>query len=144
MIRDDKVEKMMESLKIKDNVIFEGHVEDIIQYYYSSDIFVLPSNYEGRARVLVEAMACGMPVITTDVSGASDVIIEGENGFIVPGNNSKALAQKIVYLLENPELRKEMGERGKRYVKENLDIKKNAYKYRELYEKTIGLAKREK
>ena len=109
---------MIQKMNLKDNIILEGKVRDIVQYFYSSDAFILPSNYEGRAIVLVEAMACGLPVISTNVSGTSDVITQKRNGLIVPINNSKLLAENIIYFINNTEKMKEFGRQGKKFVKE--------------------------
>lgn len=140
-----KLEEMVRKMGIEQSVVFEGSVahQVIYEYFYSCDMFVLPSNYEGIAWVRVEALACGKPVISTDVGAAHEVVTDGETGYIVPLDTPQALAQKIVYLLENPELRERMGKRGQQLVKEeNRDIKQNAYKYRELFEKAIVNAKR--
>jgi len=136
-----KLEKLVMELGIEDNFIFAGAVPDVADYYHLSDLLVLPSNHEGRAIVIVEAMACGKPVISTDVGGAHDVIVDEKTGYIVPVNNSDLLAQKMIYLLENPGLSKEMGRNGQVLVKKTQDIFKNAYKYRELCEKTLELAR---
>jgi len=140
-----KLENMIDTFNIKKNVKFEGLVDNnnLLEYYYSCDLLVLPSYYEGWGLVAIEALACGKPVVMTDVGCANEIVINEKTGYVVPINDSKALAQKIIYLLENPELRKEMGKNGKELIKETQDIHKNAYKYRELYEKTIELAKKE-
>lgn len=138
-----QLEEMTHELGIKPNLVFAGSVahQAVIEYFYSCDFFVLPSNYEGRAIVLIEALACGKPVISTDISGARETIIDGETGYIVPPDDPKALAQKIIYLLEHPELREKMGKRGQEWVGETQDIKKNAYKYQELFKKAIANAR---
>lgn len=139
-----KLEKMVRKMEIEQSVILEGSVshQALPEYFHSCDIFVLPSNSEGIARVRVEALACGRPVISTDVGAAREVIIDGETGYIVRTSDPKALAQKIIYLLGNPELRQKIGKRGQEWVRETQDIKKICYKYRELFEKAIENAKR--
>jgi glycosyltransferase involved in cell wall biosynthesis len=129
--------KLSSDLGLDKNMKFEGYVQDVVTYYHSCDIFVLPSNYEGRPIALVEALACAKPVVATDVSGVRDVVIEGKSGYIVPLNNPAALAKGIMRLLEQPEKMVEMGKTGQSYVLHAHDIKKNSYKLREMYEKVI-------
>lgn len=140
-----KLSKLATKLKVGQNIRFEGKVtqKDLPSYYQMCNLFVLPSKEDGWGRVVIEALACGKPVIVSDACGVSDVVISAECGFVFPVNRADILAERIIYLLDNPELREEMGRIGKELVIEKLDIKKNAYKYRELYEKTIELAKQE-
>jgi glycosyltransferase involved in cell wall biosynthesis len=70
-----------------------------------TDIFVIPSLWEGMSLMLLEAMAGEKPIIATDVSGSRELITEGENGFLVPPGNSAALAQKLAVLIEDKALR---------------------------------------
>ena len=132
------LKKLTVDLGIEENVIFTGAVPDVADYYYLSDLLVLPSNHEGRAIVLIEAMACGKPVISTDVGGTRDVIVDGKNGFIVPLGDSDAISQKIILLLSNPKKMISMGEIGQEFVIKTQDIKKNAYMLREIFDKTIS------
>lgn len=137
--------KMAAKLEIKQNIRFEGRVaqNDLYSYYHSCDIFILPSREDGWGRVVIEALACRKSVIVSNACGVSDIVNTVECGFVFPVDRSDVLAEKIIYLLDNPKLREEMGRRGKELVLETLDIRKNAYKYRELFERTIKLAKDE-
>ena len=141
-----KLIRLSTKLGIGQNVILEGRVNHKVlpSYYQVSDLLVLPSWTEGFPRVVMEALVCGKPVIVSDACGVSDVVTTAECGFVFPVGRADILAEKITYLLDYSELRKEMGGRGRRYVIENLDMKKNVYKYRELYEKTVELAKQGK
>lgn len=132
------LEKLVMELGIEDNVIFAGAVPDVADYYHLSDLLVLPSNHEGRAIVLIEAMACGKPVISTDVSGACDVIVDEKTGFIVPLDDSDAISQKILLLLSDSKKRVIMGEIGQEFVIKTQDIKKNAYMLREIFDKILS------
>ena len=91
--------------------------------------FVLPSLSEGLPRVLIEAQALGKPVIATRVGGIPELISENENGFLVEPKNSEQLAGKIKRLLENPQLSREMGERGKQFARDNFSNKKYIENY---------------
>lgn len=106
------------------------------QYYYSSDVVVLSSLSESFGKVLVEANACGKPVVATATTGAQEIIQGGYNGFLVPIKDAKALAEKILLLLDNPELAKQMGENGRKLVKEKFGD--NTRKIVEFWKELIG------
>jgi len=82
---------------------------ELYKYYSQGSVFVLPSLEEGLAKVTIEAMACGLPVVATANSGAGDVVREGVDGFIVPIRNIDALKEKILYMYENRDLCRSMG-----------------------------------
>ena len=94
-----------------------GH-KDVLYLYPQADVVVLSSRSESFGKVLVEANACGKPVVSTATTGAKEIIQDGYNGFLVPIGAAAALAEKMVYLLENPAKAKAMGENGRRLVKE--------------------------
>jgi len=97
-----------------EKVRFLGWRDDIHEILPVLDIFVLPSLNEGMGRVLVEAMAAGRPLVASNVGGIPDLIYQGENGFLVPPADPKALARELFFLISNPGKRREMGERGRR------------------------------
>lgn len=95
------VEDMFQNnFKLKQHIWLIEHTTHIIPYYHAGDIFVLPSLNEGMSNSMLEAMSCGLPVISTNVSGAKDVIDHGNNGFIIE-RNSEEVANWILYYLEN-------------------------------------------
>ena len=90
-----------------------GEVSDPVEYYRQSSVFVLPSYYrEGLPRVLLEAMACSRPVITTDWVGCREPVIDGENGFLVPIRNIDKLVEKMLFFIRHPDNAKSMGEKA--------------------------------
>lgn len=103
---------------------YPGHVDNIQEWIAKSDIFVLPSYREGVPRSTQEAMAIGRAVITTDVPGCRETVIEGVNGFIVPPWNSERLAEKMIYFIEHPEQIKIMGDVSYHIAKEKFDADK--------------------
>jgi len=90
-----------------------GHRDDMPQVLSSAQVVVLPSYYEGFPKVLLEACACGRPVVATNVSGCAEIVRDGENGFLIPIKDPTALANAIKELLQNPSLRDRMGKRGR-------------------------------
>lgn len=93
---------------------------DLPAYYYSSHITVLSSRSESFGKVLVEANACGRPVVATATTGAKEIIKDGYNGFLVPIGDARALAEKILKLLKDDKLRASMGENGRKLVREKF------------------------
>lgn len=110
----------VEKLNLAKNVLFLGGVshDKIPELMSTADIFVLPSLSEGFPLVIVEAMASGLPVIATNVGGLPEIVKENENGFLIQSKNSNQIAQKIIFLLQNKELRKQMSENSKRIALE--------------------------
>jgi len=103
--------------KINNNINILGpkYGKDKFDEYMKNDIFILPTYYYNEAfpSVIIEAMACGLPVISTDYVAIPSIVSDGVTGFIIPPRNSEALAEKIIYLLENPSQRMKMGMMGK-------------------------------
>lgn len=102
------------------------------------DIFLVPSAHEGFGLVAVEAMLASLPVIATRVGGLKDVVIDGETGFLIPPLDPQALAVKIKALIQNPELRKSMGQKGKMRALENYTAERYCAEIEDLY---LGLLK---
>lgn len=108
------------SLKV---VEYAGFVTDVAQRIKDTAVFVLPSYYrEGVPRSTQEAMAIGRPVITTDVPGCRETVIDGVNGFLVPKWNIQALADKMCYFIEHPEQVNIMGMRSREIAQEKFDV----------------------
>ncbi len=95
-------------------------INDLPKYYQAADLTVLSSTSESFGKVLVEANAAGKPVIATTTTGAKEIIQDGHNGYLVPIKDYQALADKVLYLLNNPDQAKKMGENGLTLVKERF------------------------
>jgi glycosyltransferase involved in cell wall biosynthesis len=113
-----------------------GQVEDMSALFAQTDIAVLPSYREGLPKSLIEAAACGLPLVTTDVPGCREVVTDGENGLVVPVRDATALANAISRLHKNPELARKMGrvarERALTEFDERIVIAKTLLVYQEL------------
>ncbi len=105
-----------------DRFVFTGMTDRVPQYLRLMDIFVLPSYREGFPVAILEAMSTGLPVVTTNVRGCREAVVEGENGFVVQPGNSQSLADAVGRLLREPELRHRMGADGRRIVVDKYDI----------------------
>jgi len=105
-------------------IIYPGHVDNVRDWIADSHVFVLPSYREGFPRSAQEAMAIGRAVITTDVPGCRETVVNGVNGFLVPPWNIEALSEKILYLIEHPDEIKRMGAESYRIAVERFDVHK--------------------
>ena len=130
-----EVEEIVKRENLERNIIFTGWRSDINNIVSSLDIFVFTSiSPEGLPNTILEAMALKKPVIATDVSGPRDIVIDGETGFLVPPGDIKAMAEKIIYLLDNPDVAKKMGEAGRKRAEKYFDIKNTIAKIEKIYE----------
>jgi len=99
-----------------------GRQDDVLPFYQGASVFVLPSYHEGTPRTCLEAMAVGRPVITTDAPGCRETVIPGETGFLVPVRDSGALAEKIIYFIDNPQAIAVMGGRALEFVAKKYEV----------------------
>lgn len=130
----ENLEQQARSSEAKDNIYFLGKRSDVLEILKISDIFVLPTFYEGMSNAIMEAMASGLPVITTDIDVNKDLIRNNYSGFLVPVANSEKIEKKLIELIENPEKRKEIGEKAKRDIEEKCSIEKISSKLFSLLE----------
>ena len=103
-----------------------------------SDIFLLPSIEEALPVVLMEAQAIGLPVIATDVGSTSQIVIDGNTGFIVPKKEPAALEDRLLYLMDHPELWDEMGRNGRNVVESRYDINVLNRKLVDIYQEVLS------
>jgi len=116
---DENLKKLVRQLSLENYVIFFGKVsnEEIPKYMVASDIFVLPSLSESFGIVNIEAMASGLPIIATKVGGIPEIIKDGENGFLVEPKNPEQIAERILYLLSNNNIRRSISFNNKEKAK---------------------------
>jgi len=133
-------EKLAKKLKVNHNVLFVGHIPaiELPLYYAACDVFVIPSIVEAFGLVTVEAMACGKPVVGTNVGGIPDVIKDGINGFLVEPRNPQSMANKIIVLLKNPNLRTKFGASARKIVMEEFNIQKRIDKILSIYNQLLS------
>jgi len=132
--------KVMEYAKLRNlKVRFTGFVPygDLKALYSACDVFVLPSLEEGFGVVLTEALASGKPLIGTKVGGIPAQIKDGWNGFLVEPGNEKQLAEKIRYLIDNPEERERMGRNSRKLAEEKFSWTVIADKYLRVYKEVV-------
>ncbi|MGC9516939.1 MAG: glycosyltransferase [Methanomicrobiales archaeon] len=123
-----ELNKIVVNNEIEDDVIFTEQINPkrIQKYYQAADIFVLPSYSEGGGPplVILEAMACGVPVVVSNVGGIPEVIKNGINGFLVPPHDTLELVKKIELLISSNDIKKKFIKSSREIVKENFDVDK--------------------
>jgi len=129
---ENHLKKLSSRLRIENRVHFLGFRTDVVEICKASDIFVFPSKREGLPASIMEAMACGLPVVCSRIRGNSDLIEEGAGGYLCPANNADTFAEAIKELAKNKQLREKMGEHNRSAVQE-FDIAKSLKRLREIY-----------
>ena len=130
-----RLEKIARDLNLK-NIEFLGYIPNkrLPIYYNQADVFVLPSCSEGMSNVILEAMACGLPVIATSVGGNPELVENGKTGLLIPPENVDALYNSLMKLLQDENTKEKMGKSGRKKVKDHFTWDKIAKEYLRLYE----------
>jgi glycosyltransferase involved in cell wall biosynthesis len=107
---------------IASGVEFLGKMDDVRPAIAGCSVYVLPSYREGTPRSVLEAMAMGRAIITTDAPGCRETVVDGQNGWLVPVKNSEALEAAMVRFIESPEMVEDMGRRSRQIAVEKYDV----------------------
>lgn len=121
-----------------ENVLFKGFFADPLLYYQAADAFVLPSSTEGLSNSMLEAMACGLPVIAANVGAAPEVITHGQTGFLVTPGNSQELLDTLDFLYQDPEQRLRIGINASKIIAENFPLVKTVSALESLYKELLN------
>jgi len=130
------LKELAKSLDILDSIKFVGMIkhDELPKYLASSDVYVSTSLSDGIALSTMEAMACELTPVITGVGDNKNWVRDGQNGFVVSTKDPKSLAEKIIYLLENEDVRKRFGEVSRKIIEEKGDYYREMEKMKELYE----------
>jgi glycosyltransferase involved in cell wall biosynthesis len=130
----EKLDLLVSELKLNENVSFEGYVYgcDVYRYYSSCDLFILPSEKETFGIVLLEAMACKIPIIASQIPGFKDTLIEGKNCYLFKVGDYEELAKKVIELLSNENTKNA-------FVTYNYNLVKNTFSWEKIVEDYIKL-----
>lgn len=129
----EQLKQEAKDLGIYDYVRFLGFRSDVPELLKIMDIYVSSSLSECLSLSILEAMASGLPVVATNVGGNSEIIADGENGFLVESEDPNRLADRVLYLIKNDRIAKNIGERGRERIREKFDLKVMIKSYEELY-----------
>ena len=119
---------------LADRAHFAGQQRDVRTWLAALDVFVLSSDWEGMSNALLEAMAAGLPVVTTAVGGTPEVVVDGETGLLVPPRDPAALAEAIATFLHNSDRRCIMGRAGTERVRQCFSLERMVQQTQTLYE----------
>lgn len=133
----NEMKKLAIDSGIGKKVIFRDYSSSVASYYQAADLFVLASRQEGMPNVVIEAMACGLPVVGTQISGSEDLISPGQNGLLVPPDNDKALSDAIIKILKDPVSRVNMGNTSFKKAIRFYDINKISDTYFNVYSELL-------
>lgn len=128
-----QLDRLADDLRIRHRCVFLGHQKDTEHLYPACDITVLSSLHEGTPNVLLESMACGVPVMATNVCDNEYIIKDGEVGYLVAVGDDAGMARRMVSLLGNNALRQEMGRKARNWVLEEFSTKRLAEKTEAVY-----------
>jgi len=132
-----RIVQLIKECQISKSTLLIRKADDIASYLNASDLFVLPSRFEGLSNSLLEAMACELPVISTSVGGSVDIIKDGVNGLLVDIDNEDHLIQAISKVLKDSSLANNLGKNARQTIIERCDLDKIAEEYLELYRKLL-------
>ncbi|MDP1879535.1 MAG: glycosyltransferase [Parachlamydiaceae bacterium] len=120
-------------------VFFSGPVNDVRLYLQALDVACLiPGSNEGFSNSIIEKMAMGLPLIVSDVGGNAEAVLDGYNGIVIPPNNPRLLSDAIYKLWQNLKMRKEMGSRSLKRVREKFTLEEMTKSHEELYESLVS------
>ena len=134
-----EVRALVKEEGIEKNIIFTGWREDIKNIIADLDILVQATTTfpEGFGLTIAEAMAIGKPVIATNIAGPSEIVLDNKTGFLVPPGDIKAMAEKLIYFLENNNIAKDFGLQGRKRAEDLFDIKKTVSRLESIYEESL-------
>ncbi|GGC48720.1 glycosyltransferase family 4 protein [Haloferax sulfurifontis] len=138
-IEEDFSAQLKEQAEAQDvTVHFPGFIEleELKALYANCELFALPSHEEGWGMVITEAMSSESPIIATNVSGIPEQVVDGENGFLIEPDNSEQLAEKLQVLIDDPDLREEMGSVSRSFAVEKFSWESVSEKYLSMYKST--------
>ncbi|HEX2992393.1 MAG TPA: glycosyltransferase family 4 protein [Anaerolineales bacterium] len=128
---------------VLDRVHFGGHVgqEDLPRWYHMADLYISPSHVDGSSVTLMEALACGLPCLVSDIPGNREWIEDGVNGWLFRDDDVSDLAEKILYAIRNRDTFETIRKAARRTAEQKADWKKNFGKLLEAYQKTVAQSK---
>ena len=133
----EQLQRQVDEEGVASSCLLKHTVQNIVDKYCESSVFVLSSRYEGFGMVIIEAMACGVPPVSfTCPCGPRDIIADGRDGLLVENGDIEGLAEKICYLIEHEDLRRKMGRQARVDV-ERFRIEHIAEQWKELFEEAL-------
>jgi glycosyltransferase involved in cell wall biosynthesis len=135
-----QLQRLATALGIAERVHFPGYHAHLLPVYGSFDLFMLSSRREGLPNSILEAMAVGLPIVTTDVAGTSELVLDGQTGYVVPQGDVDRLAQGLMTLLADQQLRQRMGQAGRERIEREFSFTQRLQCIEALYARVLGLS----
>lgn len=132
-----EMDRLVDALDLRRQCLFLGNRHDVERLYCVCDLTALPSFFEGTPNVALESMACGVPVIATEVSDNAQIIPDGRAGYVVPLGDEVALSERICRLLEDNVLRRQMGQEARAWVESGFSIARLVDKTARVYQDAL-------
>ena len=133
----DRLAELAHGLGVSERLVLTGWSAEARRHLTTFDVFVLPSRFEGLPLVLIEAMLAGLPVVATDVGGVAEVVVDGTTGILVEPEDPAGLARAVETLVQDAELRRTMGDRGRRRARELFTVELMVSRYEALYHEVV-------
>ena len=130
-----RLEDKVRARGLQDHFVFLGFRQDVPEILPLFDVFTLPSLYEGLPNVVLEAMACGLPVVATPVDGTKEAVVDERTGYLVPVGDTADLSHKLIKMCSNDALRLKLGLAGRGRVEDDFSLDGQVRKFEKLYEK---------
>jgi len=134
----EALETLAKELGIADRVVFAGQRLDVPERLKEADLFVLITRWEGFPRSILEAMRAGLPVVATDVGGCRESVVDGETGFLVRKENTGDVRERLKELIDSGDLRKRMGQAGRKRFEENFTFETMYQRTKEVYQEVVS------
>lgn len=129
----ESLQALIDELGCGEKIKLMGRSNDLVSVYKDVNLFILSSNFEGMPNALLEAMAIGLPCISTDCpTGPSEMIVNGENGLLVPVDDAEKMKEAIEFMYNNRDKAEEMGKRAREFVSENYRVEKIVDRFLEI------------
>jgi glycosyltransferase involved in cell wall biosynthesis len=139
------MENMTRELGVEKHVKFLGIRRDIPQLMNAADAYVMSSEWEGMPMVLLEASACGLPIVATNVGGNAEIVLDGQTGFLVPPKSPEALSRAMLRMMDLPEeVREKMGKQARKHIESNFSLDRIVDCWEALYYELLNRSSRGK
>jgi N-acetyl-alpha-D-glucosaminyl L-malate synthase BshA len=133
-----RIEAQVHSLGLSDHVRFLGDQVELVELLQGSDVFLLPSTTESFGLAALEAMACGVPVVASNVGGVSELVTDGEVGFLAPAGDVAAMAGHVLRLLTDDSLHRRLSQSARHRAESQFQLEPAADRYEAAYRRMLA------
>lgn len=132
------LQTVQEDVQLKSRLHYIGFRHDVERVYATANVYVCASDFESYGKANIEAMACAIPVVSSNQGGTTETIVDGETGYLVMAGDAQALADKVIHLLTQPAEAKHFGENGRRRVEATFSAYATAQAYMAIFERLLN------